>query len=223
MRGHEVASTGEGGVKLPAQLTLRDYQYLLDGGTTELSGTDEAGCRHVVALTAHLTPRGAADGGRLYFDGELIDIRSDDEAGVLDLLRTATVQGNREPPPANPPNVVVFGDDIKRVMSRSDSENIRELTAQVIEFVDSNRYLEFEEQVRKAKYPARFTVRVKDEPDRRQQIIVWLSRALRLSVVKARKRFDEDRVIGVQVTAVRINAVADLVANDLLEVEGLEL
>jgi len=205
-------------MELPRRLTLHDFDYLLDGGTVVLRGTDEAGRKHVVTLRAHMRAS-AADAGRLYFDGDLVAIRSAEESAVLQLLRAASLRCAAGPPPGIGPNMAVCGDDIKQVLGRTVEQNVRALTADVIGFVGSDGYIEFAEQVRKAQHPTRYTVRALNDPARRKHIIVGLARVLHIGVSKARKRLDTDPVIGIGVTALKVTELADRCAAEGVAVE----
>src|SRR5205809_408595 len=86
---------------LPAKLTVHRFAYALDGGTTVLQATDEAGRDRTVMVVQHAFPQPSpsleAMPGRLYFDGELVPMRSDLETGLVSLLRAAEVRYS-EPP-----------------------------------------------------------------------------------------------------------------------------
>ncbi|HKB40228.1 MAG TPA: hypothetical protein VKD72_27610 [Gemmataceae bacterium] len=142
----------------PKQLTLHSSAYCLDGGTVLLTGTDEDGRAHAVMLVQNRFPGGNTCGipGRLYFDDELIPLRSDLESEVLALLRAADV---RCIPEASEqagervqlsPNALILGDDIKQVLSRGPEDNIRGLRDQVIATVESPAYLSFAAEVDRA-------------------------------------------------------------------------
>jgi hypothetical protein len=123
---------------LPAKLTVHNSAYALDGGTTVLQAADEAGGNHAVMLVQHAFPQPSpslgALPGRLYFDGELVPMRSDLEAGLLSLLRAAEVrysdprqdQGERI---QLSPNTLILGEDIRQVLTRGPEDNIRALLA----------------------------------------------------------------------------------------------
>jgi hypothetical protein len=215
-------------MKLPSRLAFHGAEYMLDGGSMVLRGTDPAGRDHSIELHERMSLRG--DSGRLFFDGQLIDLRSPEERAVLELLRRATLHGSKVPPPALGPNIGILGEDIREVMCRSEYENQRVFVDEIVRFVESDLSLQFAEIVRQAirdaaerasqaNHPGLFTVRVAAEPERRQRVIVGLARALRLSVKDARERVDNDRVIETRVPAVRVVSFADLCAAEGVAVE----
>src|SRR4051794_4924357 len=96
---------------LPTSLVLRSGNYCMDGGTTRLECADEAERPHVVMLVQRSFPGGRTFGipGRLYFDGELVPMRSEAESRLLALLGAAEVR--RAPRPAEPPGERVISPD----------------------------------------------------------------------------------------------------------------
>jgi hypothetical protein len=149
-------------MELPKHLVLRGTKFYLDGGTTRVVCTDEADQPHTVMLVQHAFARGNTFGvpGRLYFDGELVPVRSEAEAGLLDLLRTAEV---RYTPPAGEtageritlsPNALILGDDIKQVLTRGPEDNIRGLRDTIVAFVASPQYESFAAEVEQARKEA---------------------------------------------------------------------
>lgn len=80
----------------PAVLTIRHSAAAADGGTISLGAIDEDGKVHSVVLVQHAfikldTPPQAIP-GRLYFDGEIVEVRSTTEGVLLELLRNAGVR-----------------------------------------------------------------------------------------------------------------------------------
>lgn len=137
---------------LTNHIVVRDSAYALDGGTIHLRATDERGRELGILLAQHAFPRGSPSmdviPGRLYFNSQLVPIRSELEERVLRLLSEAEVQA---PPPSPPPpprkNMLILGDDIKAVMSRTPEENCRAFLREIVEFVRSERYLTFAAEV----------------------------------------------------------------------------
>ena len=80
-----------GSDELPTRIVVRDCAMTLDGGTIHLGATDEAG-RQVSILLATTLPGSSRVAGRLYFDGDLVPMRSEREAGILKLLSEAKVE-----------------------------------------------------------------------------------------------------------------------------------
>lgn len=141
--------------EFPSKLVLHSYRYMLDGGTTILTGTDEKGRQHAVMLVQTLSPEGSSFGvpGRLHFDGEPVPVRSDLESKVLILLVAAEV---RYTSPTDEEagggfklsqNALILGDDIQQVLDRKPAENIRALRDQVVETVGSPSYVSFAAEV----------------------------------------------------------------------------
>ncbi|HEX8911751.1 MAG TPA: hypothetical protein VF796_05285 [Humisphaera sp.] len=181
---------------LPRRLTLTASQYYLDGGTTVLSGVDEAGRPRAVVLGQRVFPDSRAEfqvatPGRLHLDDTLVPIRSELESALLDLLRRADVRYEAPPeddavgPPISP-NALILGQDIRDVLTRGPEENIRALRDQVIDFVASDAYLRFADRVEQAADPTRYTVRPAWDESNRQAVIVRLSRLRGVGVAAAR-------------------------------------
>lgn len=137
--------------KLPTTLILYTGAYALDGGTTILYARDEAGKEHSVRLVQHAFPHPDAPldriPGRLYFNNELIAVRSGLEARLLEVLfnAAARVQDNPESATGDriSPNTLILGDDIKRVVQGSPEQNLRAMLQSVIDYVASEAYVTF--------------------------------------------------------------------------------
>ena len=141
-------------MNFPTKFLLYDSAYFLDGGTTQLFFIDEQNKEHLVLLRQHafVSYRKSCPEdlpGRLYFNENLIEIRSPEEKSLLTLLKSADLQYKREvgsssernPFPSN-----VNSDDIKEILNQSPEENLRSLR-NVIEFVESDEYISFAEKV----------------------------------------------------------------------------
>jgi|SRR5579862_2421141 len=204
-------------MEIPARITVHDAAYLLDGGTTVLQATDEAGREHRVMLVQHALPGPSqslgAVPGRLYFDGELVPMRSDLEAGLLALLRAAEVRYSA-PAPDNgerihlSPNALILGEDIRQVLSRSPEDNIRALLIAVVQFVESEEYLRFADRVEQAVDPTRYAVWVAWEPASRNQVVVRLWRVLGTGLQAAREFLDGGAPLADGVTALEVSELA---------------
>jgi hypothetical protein len=146
----------------PQRLTLRNSAYALDGGTTRLTATDEGGNEHTILLIQHAFPQRSPSTkwipGRLYYDGELIALRSPDELAIVNLLRSADAVPTDvvpTPPPADQArqriqpskSMMILGEDIQQVLSRTPDENLRAMLAAVIERVTSHAYVAFAARV----------------------------------------------------------------------------
>jgi hypothetical protein len=142
------------------RLTLFDCAYMLDGGSIFLNLRDRGGTEYGVTLMQHAFPDSKdTEGmlpGRLYADGELVPIRSPREAQILADLAAAVITPPPQEPPASTQNVdpdrktIIFGDDIRDVMTRKPDANLRALRDQLVAFVQSQQYLAFAKQVEQA-------------------------------------------------------------------------
>jgi len=125
---------------VPKRLKLHESLYALDGGTCCLIGADESGQAHEVLLAQDdfLDMDDALDliPGRLYFNGESVPIRGELESQVLALLRGACIcpmpQCDHE---RGEPSVSSLEDDI------------RESRDQIVETVESPRYVSLAKEV----------------------------------------------------------------------------
>jgi hypothetical protein len=211
--------------ELPHHLTLYSYAYALDGGTTYLHATDESGREHTVLVVQHSFPEGSpsfdAIPGRVYFDSELVPIRSDIEARVLDLLRNADVR--IEPPPEIPgairlsPNALILGDDIREAME-GGSGGIRYLVDRAIRFVESDDYLRFPERVEQAADSTLYDLWVDWGETNQKRVLAKLSGVLGVGIAGAREFLAGNRPLKTQVNALDVPA---LVAK--YHAEGLRL
>ena len=127
---------------LPTRIVIRDCAMMLDGGTIELFATDEAG-RDVTILLATTLPNSSPRvAGRLYFDGELVPLRSEQEAGILKLLSEADVAVPPRPTPSRRTSgITISGNDIKEFLEQSPEENCKAFIRRIVESVQSETYL----------------------------------------------------------------------------------
>ena len=127
-------------MKLPAQLTIHDFGYLMDSGTIHLKATDELGRDHDVTLTQHAIPKVHSPlgkiPGRLYFDSGVVEIRSKLEVDLLGLLRVDAARlGSPLPKHAEYTGPLI------------DLSDTHSAVAEVVGFVESEQYLHFAKQV----------------------------------------------------------------------------
>lgn len=188
----------------PSRLTLRNSAYALDGGTTSLMATDESGRPHGIMLVQHAFPQasGSLDAipGRLYFDGRLVPIRSEMEAAVLSLLKSAEVHFEGRPPFGGEtfqlsPNALILGDDIREVFTRGPEDNIRALTAKVIAFVESDEYLFFADRVEQEKDEKRYAIWVEWDDATFGKAVVRTRQVLNLGLKEAREHVQQRRPV----------------------------
>jgi hypothetical protein len=202
---------------LPETLTVHNCAYALDGGTTVLQATDEAGCERFVMLVQHSFPQPSpslgALPGRLYFDGELVPMRSHLEARLLELLQAAEVRYSGPPGHQGEsiqlsPNALILSEDIRQVLSRGPVENIRALLAAVVEFVESEAYLRFAERVEQAADTTRYTIWVVWEPATRNHVVVRLGRVRGTGLQGARQLLDSEAPLVEGATALEVSEIA---------------
>jgi hypothetical protein len=203
---------------LPKRLTIYNCALTLDGGTISLQATDEAGLGHEVVLVQHAFPRASrspdAIPGRLYFDGDLIPMRSAAEAEVLNLLRAADIRYQSALPESGErtqlsPNALILGDDIREVLTRGPEENIRALTARVIQFVESEQYLRFADRVEQLADCTRYTVWAACDQANRNQALVRLGQADGIGLRGARDLLEQRRPLAEGVSALEVLALAE--------------
>jgi hypothetical protein len=169
---------------LPAQLTMCDFAIATDGGTIFLRAIDETDREHRIVLAQHAFPRRPSTDsvpGRLYFDDHLVPLRSELEARVLSLLRSSPVE-----------------DDL-----------LQTFVARIIEFVESDHYLQFAARVEQAADETKYDVRLAWDAETRNRVVVRLASFLGVGLRAAREMVQQDRPLAEGVSAL---AVADLAA-----------
>jgi len=132
-------------MNVPSNLTFYSAAYALDGGSTKLYATDEHGTEHHIYLPRDFhgdsEPRRTI--GLLYFDDELIPVRSALESQLLRLFREARLAPRSVPKPGSmklmPPFAVV-GEDLEQLVRGTPEENLRFLVDSVITYVESDAY-----------------------------------------------------------------------------------
>jgi|GEM_PF-1382022 len=212
---------------LPGRLTIHDSAYALDGGTTFLDATDETGRKHSVALIQHAFPQPDPSldevPGRLYFDDELVPMRSELETQVLALLRKADVRfsdshADEGESTRISPNALILGDEIRQVLSRGPEDNIRALSSAVVAFVESEEYLQFAERVEQAADTTRYIVWAACEPSARNQVAVRMGRVLGIGLQAAQQLLASGAPLAADKTALEVAEMARRYAT-----EGLPL
>ena len=78
---------------LPESITLVESNYWLDGGSTTLHAESESDTKHLIHLNQR-TLSGSKNPGRLLFDNTLIQVRSNVERRIIELLRSAKVDAH---------------------------------------------------------------------------------------------------------------------------------
>lgn len=198
---------------LPKRLTIHGSAYFLDGGTTILQATDDEGREHSIMLVQHAFAHAGlslnAIPGRLYFDDRLIPMRSELEAQVVQLLRTAEVryvapvgsESNQDLRTQLSPKALILGDDIRQVLSRGPEENMRAHAAAMVQFVLSDEYLHFVERVEQATDSTLYTIWAGDAPEERSRTLVRLGRILGIGLQGARELLDRGTPLAENISA----------------------
>ncbi len=130
-----------GSDELPTRIVVRDCAMALDGGTIHLSATDDAGRQVSIMLATPWPSSSMRVSGRLYFDGDLVPMRSEREAGILKLLLEAAVEAPPLPPRVQTSRMVIIGQDIKNFLEQAPEENCRAFIRKIVESVQSENYL----------------------------------------------------------------------------------
>jgi len=127
--------------KLPTRICLTDGGGYLDGGTLVFEATTESGEQVQIRLNQH-TLRGTENPGRLFYDGNIVDVRSDYETQLIALMETAEIKLEGGPRPDSTPNYV--GPPIEYIERLDDMKTccIDEFRSSLIDFVRSERYVE---------------------------------------------------------------------------------
>lgn len=200
-------------------LLFSDFNYHLDGGTIDLFGVNELGEAQEVSLQQHLfpTPPLAREriSGRLYYNGDLISLRSDKEGEVLKLLRECQVDHAKltEAPFDIPPGTLVLPADVHAVYMRSPEENLLALASEIVAFVESDAYLQFAKRVEAAKDLTPYAVYIDWTPETRNQAIIRLARFRNISIGDARKRLDLGRPEARGISALEVDALVQHLAS----------
>jgi hypothetical protein len=138
---------------VPNRIIVRESAYCLDGGSINLFATDPFGRPINILLVQRICPKtnpSTSIPGRLYYRSELVPIRSKLEAQIVQLLSEAEVQAPPPEPKVPERPMLVIGEDIKQFLSRTPEENCRAFIREIVEYVRSEKYIAFAEEVRKA-------------------------------------------------------------------------
>lgn len=140
---------------IPLIVTILDGAFATDGGSIFLSVSDPDGNRHSVLLAQHLLPPWGDSNqrkpGRLYFDGVMLEVRSEDEKQIMSALKQAKIRlplGRKSGAgavSARQPGMIV-GEDIRNYYSKIEEgpeSALIHLVNELIEYVDSDEYVAF--------------------------------------------------------------------------------
>lgn len=148
--------------QLPKSFTVCNGALALDGGSIILSVIDEDRRNHRVLLVQHAFPHRDSDPtvipGRLYFNENIVDVRSTTEGQLMKLLQAAAVEVMTTPQAGGrlriSPDALIVGNDIKKMIEGDPAENVRTMLKTVIDYVTSERYVTFAatvDEIRRAK------------------------------------------------------------------------
>lgn len=136
---------------VPERFTIEEGDYLTDGGTTELWGTDEVGRRRFIRLTQHMFPQWGGVGW-LYLDRYRVPRRSETERAIVRLLHASLGELRRRPGGRRPGErtmaeelaehgAVLFGsDDLAELGEMPEAERLIRLATDVLAYVESEQY-----------------------------------------------------------------------------------
>ena len=141
-------------LKIEGQLVIHDCAFAMDGGTIYLKGKDDVGNSFEFLLPQHLLPGNETTGkipGRLYINGNPVEIRSDHENEILIKLKESKIESeiseNKSQEPEGPKLIV--GQDIKDYYSAIEkglNQAIAFMVMEIIKFVRSDEYLKIAEK-----------------------------------------------------------------------------
>lgn len=133
---------------------ILDGAFATDGGSISILILDDKGHKHSVLLSQHLLPPSGhayeRKPGRLYFDGTIVDIRSEEESAIVSALRqaefesSASTDKNRTKKDDQP--CMIVGDDIKAYYSKIEegpNAALQHLVSELIEYVESEDYVTY--------------------------------------------------------------------------------
>ncbi len=196
---------------MPTRLTLQGCFYLLDGGTIILNMVDESGQVRQSILAQHVSPEGSSIDkipGRLYFDGQLIPMRSRLESELLQLLRSAEIQMapiEAEEGTFRSQGGIIIGEDIRQYLTREPEENIHWARTELIRFVESDQYETFALRVEQAADPARYNVWIAWDNTSRKKIIVRLASMRGIGLRNASELLDAGSCIAQGLRALEVS------------------
>ena len=113
---------------LPTNLILVSHGGLLDGGTTWLLTINDSSEHFVVSRNQSMFP-GTKHPGRLFFNRQIVDVRSDVERNIVVLLNNATIDTELDIPVEHQ-NIFGSVDGASLVSARND----------FVEYIESDTY-----------------------------------------------------------------------------------
>ena len=141
-------------LNVPLEVSVLSGAFATDGGSISLLLSDRNGQEHNVLLSQHILPYrgtpGEREPGRLYFNGSLVDIRSEDELAIISILKNACIEPQTPrkscADPMNRQPGMVVGDDIKDYISRIEEgpeAALKHLVSRLAGYVESEEYVAF--------------------------------------------------------------------------------
>ena len=151
--------------------------------------------------------------GRLYFDGELVPMRSQLEADVLTLLRNAEVKclGTKQTYGERyelAPNALILGDDLRQILTSDPEVSLRSQIAAMIRFIESDKYVQFALRVEQAADLSRYTVWPAWDPAHRKHVAVRLGRVLGIGLQSADQYLDRGTPLAESISALEVFELA---------------
>ena len=143
-------------MKIPENLTFQEAAYAFDGGSIMLilKGSEGQDYDFTLAQHAFREPEMYMNiPGRLYFDGNLIGIRSKEEEIILKIVECflkAEEQKVSEEEVFFEKDLsgqLILGEDIKGIMSNPHTHDIK-LLKKFLNFIRSEEYIEFSKKVK---------------------------------------------------------------------------
>lgn len=137
-------------MQIPEQLLVVDGAYASDGGSTYLGVRDSGGTQHDIMLWQHMftdEPDPKRLPGRLYLDGALVAVRSDEERQLIRALRAAQIDGpaGESPPKKERGPGMIIGKDLQDYQAAIDegpAAAMAFLVRGVVDWVESEAYVE---------------------------------------------------------------------------------
>jgi hypothetical protein len=132
-------------MELPEIIAILETIHLLDGGTRLILAINPMGELCEIRLNQRVDTSGT-NPGRLFFNGQLIKVRSTDEARLLQLLKQTASKPVTFVVPMETeiriwPHKIFRGDDINKFLRKPLSEKAREFCEQLVTFVESEEYV----------------------------------------------------------------------------------
>ena len=196
---------------MPTRLILQGCFYLSDGGTIIFQMIDESDQLRQVVLSQHAFPESSSIDeipGRLYFDGQLIPMRSPLESELLERLRTAAIQMGPidvEERTFRSESRTIIGEDIRKYLTQGPEDNIGWARTELIRFVESDQYEKFARRVELAADSTRYDVWIAWDNTNRNKVLVSLASMLGIGLSKASGLLDAGACLAQGIKALEVS------------------